>query len=64
MSHCTRSYDSITNHYAAKRKIEARTIPGRSVDNPCKRAQVSDFGYPKPIVTQSETNTEQAEKKK
>ncbi|KNE90983.1 hypothetical protein PSTG_15586 [Puccinia striiformis f. sp. tritici PST-78] len=43
-------YDSITNHYAAKRKIEARTIPGRSVDNPCKRAQVSDFGYPKPIL--------------
>ncbi|KAI7941289.1 hypothetical protein MJO29_013363 [Puccinia striiformis f. sp. tritici] len=42
-------YDSITNHYAAKRKIEARTIPGRSVDNPCKRAQVSDFaGSSKP----------------
>ncbi|KAI7935245.1 hypothetical protein MJO28_016772 [Puccinia striiformis f. sp. tritici] len=57
-------YDSITNHYAAKRKIDAPTITGRSVTNPCKRAKVSDFGYPKPIVTQAETDTEQAEKKK
>ncbi|OAV94984.1 hypothetical protein PTTG_26835 [Puccinia triticina 1-1 BBBD Race 1] len=57
-------YDSITNHYAAKRKNDAPTMNGRSVTNPSKRAKVSDFGYPKRLVSQQETDAEQAEKKK
>ncbi|KAA1079210.1 hypothetical protein PGT21_003850 [Puccinia graminis f. sp. tritici] len=57
-------YDSITNHYAAKRKNDATTLTGRSVTNPSKRAKVSDFGYPKPLVPQQESDAEQAEKTK
>ncbi|PLW10526.1 hypothetical protein PCANC_21126 [Puccinia coronata f. sp. avenae] len=57
-------YDAITTHYAAKRKNEATSINTRSVTNPSKRAKVSDFGYPKRLVSQQEIDTEQAEKKK
>ncbi|KNZ58390.1 uncharacterized protein VP01_1939g7 [Puccinia sorghi] len=57
-------YDSITNHYAAKRKNDATSINTRSVTNPSKRAKVSDFGYPKKLVSQQELDTQEAERKK
>lgn len=50
-------YDSITNHYAAKRKVE-ESGNGQSAANPVmKRAKVSNLGLPKPGDHQPGENT-------